>query len=47
MCATHLADDPTGLTCVRLTPHDPHHGCVYESASGSAADDRHVDRGHG
>lgn len=32
MCDHHLADGP--LVCIRTTPHDPPHGCQYESTSG-------------
>lgn len=34
-----------GLTCVREPDHSPGH--VYVDSTGSAADDRHCDAGHG
>lgn len=43
MCAARLNDGD--LVCTRTDPHVTGH--TYESATGSAADDRHDDQGHG
>lgn len=33
-CPAHLGSDDGALACTRLDPHEPHHGCTYESTSG-------------
>lgn len=33
-CLAHLGDGV--LVCTRTDPHEPHHGCIYESTSGVA-----------
>ncbi|MDN5893877.1 MAG: hypothetical protein L0H93_07585 [Nocardioides sp.] len=45
-CGHRLWDEPDGLPCTRIAPHDPGRGCCYENGSW-VDDDSRVDGGHG
>lgn len=45
-CPRHPWGAAEGLACTRSDPHEPGHGCIFET--GSHVDDRHrPDGGHG
>ena len=47
MCDHTLCNVPDGLACENPAPHDPGHGCIYVSRTGSHVNDTHLEGGHG
>ena len=39
-CTAHIWNEPTGLACTRLDPHDVGH--IFETSDGSSVADRHA-----